>query len=169
MAPNIQHLSNLLVLLVIICKVSAKILNGTNLALGKTAIQSSNHQEYKAEKAVDGKTSGYFQENSCSHTYQYSRNVSEWWEVDLGSVYDITDIIIYNRIDCCGSHEPLGILLLQTFVMTMTYAFVADYKLLRIGFFGYHVEYLNHLGILTGTSIVFCTDIICARETDAGE
>ncbi|ESO95097.1 hypothetical protein LOTGIDRAFT_160858 [Lottia gigantea] len=101
MAPNIQSVLNLLVLLVIISKVSANTPNGSNLALGKTAIQSSNYLEYTAGKAVDGNTSGYFQEDSCSHTYQYSRNVSEWWEVDLGSVYDITDIIIYNRIDCC--------------------------------------------------------------------
>ena len=27
-----------------------------------------------------------------------------WWEVDLGAVYKVDQIRIYNRMDCCSEH-----------------------------------------------------------------
>jgi len=57
-----------------------------NLALNKTAAQSSTSTP--ASNAVDGSTSTY-----C-HTYSSS---SQWWQVDLGAVYNIDTIQMIKR------------------------------------------------------------------------
>jgi hypothetical protein len=44
--------------------------------------------------AVDGNTSGYFLNQSTTHT-QHEQGA--WWQVDLGSQKNIKQIIIYNR------------------------------------------------------------------------
>ncbi|CAC9437354.1 hypothetical protein [uncultured Gammaproteobacteria bacterium] len=73
-----------------------------NLALGKHATQSSTFLYHSivpvAGYAVDGNTSGYFLNQSTTHT-QYEQGA--WWQVDLGSQKNIKQIIIYNRTDCC--------------------------------------------------------------------
>ena len=38
-----------------------------------------------------------FLSNSCSHTN--SRSGESWWQVDLGKVYDIEEILVYGRTD----------------------------------------------------------------------
>ncbi|GHB62199.1 galactose-binding domain-containing protein [Persicitalea jodogahamensis] len=76
----------------------------TNLALNKPTRQSSEMDPSYAGsgKAVDGNTDGSFKmgdtKNSITHT---SDERSAWWEVDLGAVYDIEKIVIWNRQDCC--------------------------------------------------------------------
>ena len=73
----------------------------TNVAKGKTARQSSNwyyNGDGTAMKAVDGNASGTWQYgdgNTISHTKEQN---DPWWEVDLGTAYDISEIKIYNRI-----------------------------------------------------------------------
>lgn len=71
----------------------------TNVALGKTARQSSSPYgpAGEARVAVDGNTNGLWTGWSVTHT----DNQSPWWEVDLGGVYDISVIRIWNRTDCC--------------------------------------------------------------------
>ncbi len=72
-----------------------------NLAKGKVAKQSSTGQPNGlAALAVDGNTSGLWQNdnNTISHT---GGDAGPWWEVDLGSVSDISEIKIWNRTDCC--------------------------------------------------------------------
>lgn len=66
----------------------------TNVALGKSASQSSTYMAgTEAAKAVDGST------GSITHT----RNDNyAWWQVDLGASYSIDEIRIWNRADCCG-------------------------------------------------------------------
>jgi len=63
----------------------------TNVALKKTATQSDTFKsKLKAENAVDGNRLA-----GLSHT----KGCDPWWQVDLGSVHDVTNIIIFNRVD----------------------------------------------------------------------
>jgi hypothetical protein len=75
-----------------------------NIALGKDTHQSSTKKPTKlfySKLAVDGKiktkyiTSG----PKCIHTNEERQ---EWWAVDLGEIYQITNVVIYGRTDCCG-------------------------------------------------------------------
>lgn len=69
----------------------------TNVAFNKPATQSSINQGGIADRAVDGNTSGNFYEDYSISLTNWENNA--WWEVDLGAVYDIQDIKIYNRTD----------------------------------------------------------------------
>lgn len=69
-----------------------------NLALGKTAQQSTTANDWVAARATDGNTDGVFGNNSVTHT---AGDAQPWWQVDLGSYSDITQIKIWNRTDCC--------------------------------------------------------------------
>lgn len=71
-----------------------------NLALHKPANQSSSysHGMGLAGNAVDGNTDGNWSNGSVTHTPQETQ---PWWEVDLGSNYDLQQIRIWNRTDCC--------------------------------------------------------------------
>jgi hypothetical protein len=71
-----------------------------NLALGKSAGQSSNYNNIaSAGRAVDGNTNGDFFNGSVSST---ESQANAWWQVDLGEVYPINEIDIWNRTDCCA-------------------------------------------------------------------
>lgn len=69
-----------------------------NLALGKTATQSSTGYGGDPQRAVDGKTDGNYFANSVTHT---NNGPQEWWQIDLGSVQEIDKIRVWNRTDCC--------------------------------------------------------------------
>lgn len=69
-----------------------------NIAKGKSASQFS--PQNAAGKAVDGFTDGNYYNGSVTHTNQ---GPNPWWEVDLGAVYDISTIKLYNRTDCCDN------------------------------------------------------------------
>jgi len=71
-----------------------------NLAFGAEATQSSTYQGGLASRAVDGNDHGVFNRGSVSHT---GRDSGAWWEVDLGESAEITDVVLWNRTDCCGS------------------------------------------------------------------
>jgi Concanavalin A-like lectin/glucanases superfamily/NedA-like, galactose-binding domain len=78
--------------------------NGNNLAQGKPATQSSTHVSTSgvtqyASAAVDGSTDGS-SGSLVSHTNKEGTG-EQWWQVDLGDVYEISGITIYNRTDCC--------------------------------------------------------------------
>ncbi|XP_070546444.1 uncharacterized protein [Ptychodera flava] len=69
-----------------------------NLAIKKPASQSSHYGDGSATKAVDGDKSSEYDHRSCTHTeYEYE----PWWKVDLGDIYEIYEIVITNRGDCC--------------------------------------------------------------------
>ena len=75
--------------------------NIDNLALNQPAIQSTTGFGGVASRAVDGNTNGdYFGGNSVTHTAP--NNATAWWRVDLGAVYDLTEVRILNRTDCCA-------------------------------------------------------------------
>ncbi|MEM9722889.1 MAG: discoidin domain-containing protein, partial [Bacteroidota bacterium] len=73
--------------------------NCGNLALGKTAQQSSTYGNGTADIAVDGDTIG---NNPWIPNLQHTNNEFQpWWEIDLGVFADIDSIKIFNREDCC--------------------------------------------------------------------
>ncbi len=75
--------------------------NNKNLALGKSTTQSSTRYSTSTSgKAVDGNTSGNFFDGKFSVTHTY-KDQGAWWQVDLGAIKTINQIIIYNRTDCC--------------------------------------------------------------------
>jgi M6 family metalloprotease-like protein len=77
---------------------------GTNIAMGKTASQSSDYSSNAiASKANDGTTNGNFNANSVSHTNYDSQ---AWWAVNLGAKFDIQRVSIWNRTD--GVSERLS-------------------------------------------------------------
>ena len=74
-----------------------------NVALGKTASQSSTLSTGYASEAVDGNTTGYWEDGNGSVTHT---NVTDdtWWKVELGQSFIIDQIKVHNRIDeCCKS------------------------------------------------------------------
>jgi len=65
-----------------------------NLSQGKVAAQSSNYSvNYPASRVVDGNTSNF------NHT---GIELQPWWQVDLGTVYQLASVEITSRQDCCG-------------------------------------------------------------------
>ena len=70
-----------------------------NVALGKTASQSSIHLTYGASLAIDNNTDGNYNHGSVTST---ENDANAWWQVDLGAVYALTEIKIWNRTDCCS-------------------------------------------------------------------
>ncbi|MDO6761413.1 carbohydrate-binding protein [Tamlana sp. 2_MG-2023] len=69
-----------------------------NLALGKTAEQSSVSHGGNPSRAVDGNTNGAWSNGSVTHT---SSEAQPWWQVRLGQDYTIGSIKIFNRTDSC--------------------------------------------------------------------
>ena len=69
-----------------------------NLALNKTATQSSLAFRGDAERAVDGNVDGSYNNDSVTHTDVEDQ---AWWQVDLTSVENISHINLYNRTDDC--------------------------------------------------------------------
>ena len=70
-----------------------------NVALGSNggvASQSSTYPGGDASKANDGDTNPYWAHGSVSHT---GSNLHAWWEVAFNSTYQISSIIVYNRLD----------------------------------------------------------------------
>lgn len=75
----------------------------TNLAPGGVASQVSTGFSGAASRANDGNTDGeYFSGASVAHTASSSES-QPWWEVDLGDVYTITEVVVWNRTDCCAN------------------------------------------------------------------
>ncbi len=71
--------------------------NGENLAIGKSASQSSTDYQGDAARAVDGNTSGdYSADNSTTHT---ANSQNPWWELDLGAPTAVDRLIIWNGTD----------------------------------------------------------------------
>ena len=83
---------------------TASAATSSDLAIGKTATQSSTLAGYgpttAASSAVDGNTDGNFFDGSVSHT---NDDANAWWEVDLGASATINSIAIWNRTDCCSN------------------------------------------------------------------
>ncbi len=68
--------------------------SGTNIAVGKQASQSSTDFGGPAAYAVDGNTSGNFDNKTVTHT---ANEKNPWWQVDLGENVAIDRISVWNR------------------------------------------------------------------------
>jgi len=78
----------------------------SNIALGKVATQSSTGYGGDAGRAVDGITSGRYGDNSVTHTDDQVLSGSRvFWEVDLAGDFNINEIAIFNRTDCCPNRQ----------------------------------------------------------------
>lgn len=69
-----------------------------NVALGKVVAQSSLAWGGLVERAVDGNTSGNWRNGEITHT---DLEMNPWLELDLGAIYDLSSIRLWNRTDCC--------------------------------------------------------------------
>ncbi len=74
--------------------------NPTNVAQGKSATQSSNLNfggiNSGASNAVDGNTDGNYYNGSVAVTNDENQ---AWWQVDLGALYELSSIQVYNRTE----------------------------------------------------------------------
>ena len=66
-----------------------------NFAVGKTATQSSTATN-PASLANDGNTNGGDGEISKTNS-----ELEPWWEVDLGQVYNLKNLVLWNSSNCC--------------------------------------------------------------------
>jgi putative heme-binding domain-containing protein len=70
---------------------------GKNVARGGKASQKNVGSGGVPRRAIDGNTSGRYADLSVTHTQE---NIDDpWWEVDLGAVYPIDSINVFNRTD----------------------------------------------------------------------
>ena len=77
--------------------VSSPLPLATNLALNKTATQSSDYTAATtARLAVDGNTNGDLNVGPLAHTGLDSQ---PYWQVDLGASVNLSEIVIWNRTD----------------------------------------------------------------------
>lgn len=80
--------------------------NTGNIAIGKKAYQGTNPNPQNgsdADKAIDGNTDGRFDAGSVTNT---GEGPYLWWEVDLGAVFDVSNIVVWNRTDeCCWNWQ----------------------------------------------------------------
>ena len=74
-----------------------------NVAVGGTASQSTTGFGGVPARAIDGNTSGAFGDGSITHTD--TGDAAPSWEVDLGDVFSLTRIVIWNRTDACCPHR----------------------------------------------------------------
>ncbi|XP_060559806.1 fibropellin-1-like, partial [Ruditapes philippinarum] len=87
-----------------------------NVALGKPAYQSSNYSkdyenQYTANKGNDGNADDNIYNNHCFET---DNNMNPWWEVDLQDVYNISQVNITNRRDCCTTRAENVVIYVAT-------------------------------------------------------
>jgi putative heme-binding domain-containing protein len=68
-----------------------------NLARGATATQKNTASGGEASRAIDGNTSGAYNDHGQTHTRENTAN--PWWEVDLGQEWPISRVAIWNRTD----------------------------------------------------------------------
>ena len=71
-----------------------------NVAIGKSATQSSTSDAAVATLAIDGNRDGVFGNGSVTATNAVE-DFNAWWQIDLKEETDITGILINNRTDCC--------------------------------------------------------------------
>ena len=70
--------------------------NPANLTLNRTATQSSTDGSSDPELAIDGDTDGG--NNDISKT---NSELEPWWEIDLGEIQNLKNIVIWNSTGCC--------------------------------------------------------------------
>ncbi|XP_058637686.1 uncharacterized protein LOC131543897 [Onychostoma macrolepis] len=69
-----------------------------NVAVDGATTQSSTFTGWFAEKAIDSNR-GLQQNTACSSTLN---EINPWWRLDLRNVYEISEVVVTNRNDCCA-------------------------------------------------------------------
>jgi len=73
-----------------------------NVALNKSTSQKNTSFNGASSRAVDGDSNGDYIAGSVTHTNVATNDA--WWRVDLGQIFNIDTINVFNRTnDCCGS------------------------------------------------------------------
>ncbi|XP_032893963.1 fucolectin-like [Amblyraja radiata] len=75
------------------------LLGSGNVASGGRPTQSSTYAGAGAHRANDGNSDIHFRSGSCSRT---RKSTNPWWRIDLIEIYNVSDVIITNRADCCS-------------------------------------------------------------------
>ena len=73
--------------------------DNTYPAMSGSVSQSTTAFGGVASRAIDGNTSGDWNQNSVTHT---DFGPQPWWQVDLGAIRFVKSIDVYNRTDCCA-------------------------------------------------------------------
>jgi len=98
-----ELLAGLAIAVVIFGMAGGAIATPVNVAPLGTATQSSTYPmvgyDRSAKVAIDGNTDGNIWSGSVSHTFN---DPQAWWQVDLGTIYDIDSIVLWNRTDSNG-------------------------------------------------------------------
>ncbi|XP_051575178.1 uncharacterized protein LOC127453106 [Myxocyprinus asiaticus] len=81
-----------------LCEVEVYGVMPGNLAVGQNATQSSTNGLWFAEQAIDSNRGLLKSSSACSSTN--SENYP-WWRLDLRHVYEVSRVVITNRVDCC--------------------------------------------------------------------
>jgi putative heme-binding domain-containing protein len=71
--------------------------DGVNVARGGKATQSSTAHGGAPGRAIDGNTSGIYNDGTSTHTQEGTDD--PWWEVDLGREVPVEKIVVWNRTD----------------------------------------------------------------------
>ena len=79
----------------------------TELATNKPTQQSTTDWDGSSSRAVDGVIDGVFLNDSVTHT-QRKGSTNPWWRVDLGDVYALDTVTVYNRTDDCCTDRLSG-------------------------------------------------------------
>lgn len=75
--------------------------SGTNIARGRPVIASgATYSGYPATNIVDG---GYVGSTTMSHPSTSASSPGFYYQVDLGAVYALNRIVLWNRSDCCNT------------------------------------------------------------------
>jgi hypothetical protein len=96
---------------------------GTNLALRRPASQSSIYEGYRVEGQSGQGNDGVKNGGLGFHT---KLEPNPWWQVDLGTVSPISEIRIFNRLDCCADRARTIQVLFSNDGSTWTRVFAND-------------------------------------------
>ena len=128
------------------------------LSLGKTATLSSQLGGAIPSLGVDGDTVGFTPWNSDTEVANVVHtdplDFQGWFEVDLDTVYEIKELVVYPRANCCPSHLKDFTLLIseQPFADTTLEVLVADENVFSVDFLGdAPLGIGSHINIPNGT------------------
>jgi hypothetical protein len=75
---------------------------GSNYLPFQGATQDSTLRNYSgADRAIDGYFDGYWQNNDTNSVTHSRTNNNSFWQGDLGSSQEISEVYLFNRQDCC--------------------------------------------------------------------
>jgi hypothetical protein len=108
------------------------------LAAGRPATQSSIEAGALPGRAVDGNLDGALANGSVAATSE-ADEPNPWWQVDLGSVLSVHDVVLHNRTDACcsGRLANLTVFVSSTDMTGRTYAdLLADASIAKVNVAG---------------------------------